>query len=144
MAARLDTGNPLTYDWLNDLFSEVDSISKAVNVSSGTSKIIMHASHMAQTSSVQVVTGSATISIGKGQNYDKDAISFSTPFAHKDVMVIPAVNFENSAEGIFATAWATNITQTGCTIKARIIGTPDKKKSTTITINYIAIGKAKV
>jgi hypothetical protein len=144
MTARLDTGNPLTYDWLNALFSEVDAISKTVNVSSGTSKIIMQADHMAKTSSVQVITGSATISIGKGQNYDKDPITFGTPFANKDVMVIPAVNFVNSAEGVFATAWATNITQTGCTIKARIIGTPDKKKSTTITINYIAIGKAKV
>ena len=144
MAARLDTGNPLTYDWLNDLFSEVDAISKTVNTSSGTSKIVMQADHMAPASSVQILTGSITVNVGKGQTYEKAAESFTTPFAHKDVMVIPAINFENAAEGIFATAWATNITKTGCTIKVRIIGTPDKKKSTTITINYLAIGKAKV
>jgi hypothetical protein len=142
--SELSDGNPLTYNWLNDLVAEINNTSKEVKSVTGSSKINMIADHMAQTTYVQMVTGELTINLSGKQSIDSKPVTFVTPFTSSDVLVIPAINFTNSAEEIYATAWVTNINESGCTIRIKRFAPIDKKKSTPITIKYLAIGKGKV
>ena len=141
--SNLSDGNPLTYNWLNDLVAAINQTSKDVKSVTGSSKINMIADHMASTAYVQMLTGQTTVNIAGKQSLDKTLVTFSTPFASSDVLVIPAINFTNNAEEIYATAWVTNINESGCTIRVKRFAPIDKKKSTPITINYLAIGKGK-
>lgn len=141
--SELSDGNPLTYNWLNDLVVEINKVSGDVKSVTGSSKINMVADHMASTSYVQMLTGKTIINLSGKESIDKTLVTFSTPFASTEVLVIPAINFRNAAEEIYATAWVTNINESGCTIRVKRFPPIDKKKSTPITINYLAIGKGK-
>jgi hypothetical protein len=141
--SNLSDGNPLTYNWLNDLVAVINQTSKDVKSVTGSSKINMIADHMSSTTYVQMLTGQTIINLAGKESVDKTLVTFSTPFASSDVLVIPAINFRNAAEEIYATAWVTNINESGCTIRVKRFAPIDKKKSTPITINYLAIGKGK-
>jgi hypothetical protein len=140
---ELSDGNPLTYNWLNDLVVEINKVSGDVKSVTGSSKINMIADHMPTTTYVQMLTGKAIINLSGKESIDKTLVTFSTPFSSPDVLVIPTINFRNAAEEIYATAWVTNINESGCTIRVKRFPPIDKKKSTPITINYLAIGKGK-
>jgi uncharacterized protein YrzB (UPF0473 family) len=103
----------------------------------------MIADHMASTSYVQILTGKTIINLSGKESIDKTLVTFSTPFASTEVLVIPTINFRNAAEEIYATAWVTNINESGCTIRVKRFPPLDNKKSTPIKINYLAIGKGK-
>jgi hypothetical protein len=141
--SELSDGNPLTYNWLNTLVDEINQTSKDVKSVTGSSKINMIADHMSSPKYVQMLTGKTIINLAGKESVDKTLVTFSTPFASSDVLVIPAINFRNNAEEIYATAWVTNINESGCTIRVKRFAPIDKKKSTPITINYLAIGKGK-
>lgn len=140
---ELSDGNPLTYNWLNDLVAVINQTSKDVKSVTGSSKINMIADHMSSATNVQMLTGKTVINLAGKESIDKTLVTFSTPFASPDVLVIPTINFRNAAEEIYATAWVTNINESGCTIRVKRFAPIDKKKSTPITINYLAIGKGK-
>jgi hypothetical protein len=139
----LSDGNPLTYNWLNDLVVEINQTEKEVKSVTGSSKINMIAAHASSPTYVQMVTGNVTINIAGKESVDKTLVTFSAPFASPDVLVIPAINFKGNAEEVYATAWATNINESGCTIRVKRFAPIDNKKSTPITIRYLAIGKGK-
>jgi hypothetical protein len=141
--SNLSDGNPLTYDWLNSLVASINKASEDVKSVTGSSKINMIADHMASTAYVQILTGETVVNLAGKESIDKTLVTFSTPFASSDVLVIPAINFRNNAEEVYATAWVTNINESGCTIRVKRFAPIDKKKSTPITINYLAIGKGK-
>jgi hypothetical protein len=141
--SELSDGNPLTYNWLNLLVADINQVSRDVKSVTGASKINLIADHMASTTYVQVLTGKTTVNLAGKESIDKTLVTFSTPFVSSDVLVIPAINFRNNAEEIYATAWVTNINESGCTIRVKRFAPIDKKKSTPITINYLAIGKGK-
>jgi hypothetical protein len=141
--SNLSDGNPLTYDWLNSLVASINKASEDVKSVTGSSKINMIADHMASTAYVQMLTGETVVNLAGKESIDKTLVTFSTPFASSDVLVIPAINFRNNAEEVYATAWVTNINESGCTIRVKRFAPIDKKKSTPITINYLAIGKGK-
>jgi hypothetical protein len=143
---ELDNGNPLTYNWLNELVHELQTVSKTVTSFAGSSKINLIPDHLSNRSSsnyVQMLTGSATISLDKSGSVGKSLVDFTTPFAAPDVLVIPSINFPNNAEDIYATAWVTNINESSCIIRVKRFTPLDKKQSTNITVNFIAIGKGK-
>ena len=141
--SELSDGNPLTYNWLNELVADINQASKDVKSVTGASKINLIADHMPSTTYVQMLTGETVVNLAGKESIDKTLVTFSTPFASSDVLVIPAINFRNNAEEIYATAWVTNINESGCTIRVKRFAPIDKKKSTPITINYLAIGKGK-
>jgi hypothetical protein len=141
--SELSDGNPLTYNWLNDLVAEINQTSRDVKSVTGSSKINMIADHMSSTKYVQMLTGKTVVNLAGKESIDKTLVTFSTPFASADVLVIPTINFRNAAEEIYATAWVTNINESGCVIRVKRFPPVDKKKSTPITINYLAIGKGK-
>lgn len=143
---ELDNGNPLTFNWLNELVHEIQSISKNVKSFAGSSRINMIPDHLSNRSGsnyVQMLTGSTVISLEKGGSVGKSFVSFSTPFAAPDVLVVPTINFTNNAEDIYATAWVTNINESGCTIRVKRFTPLDKKQSTNITVKFLAIGRGK-
>jgi hypothetical protein len=139
--SELSDGNPLTYNWLNDLVSVINQTSKDVKSVTGASKINLITPESYP--NVQMLTGKTTINLAGKESVDKTLVTFNTPFASPDVLVIPTINFRNAAEEIYATAWVTNINESGCTIRVKRFAPIDKKKSTPITINYLAIGKGK-
>jgi hypothetical protein len=143
---ELDNGNPLTYNWLNELVHELQTVSKDVKSFAGSARINLIPDHLSNRSSsnyVQMLTGSTVISLDKSGSVGKSLVNFSTPFAAPDVLIIPAINFPNNAEDIYATAWATNINESSCIIRLKRFTPLDKKQSTNITVNFIAIGKGK-
>jgi hypothetical protein len=139
----LSDGNPLTYNWLNDLVVAINKASEDVKSVTGSSKINMIADHMSSAQYVQVLTGGDQINLPGKESVGKTLVTFSTPFSDPDVLVIPTINFRNAAEEVYATVWATNINESGCTIRVKRFPPIDKKKSTPIVINYLAIGKGK-
>jgi hypothetical protein len=146
MANQLNDGNPLTYDWLNSLVTELNSVKSTQNKYTGSTKISVIADHLttrAGTATIQFLTGQAIVPINKGESFNSTLVKFAYTFASPDVMVIANINYPNAAEDIIATACATNINESGCTIKVNRFPPIDKKKQTPIRVSYIAIGKAK-
>jgi hypothetical protein len=140
---ELNDGNPLTYNWLNDLVAAINAATEGVQSVTGSSKIDMITDHMPSATYVQMLTGKDQVSLAGKESIGYTLVTFSTPFASPDVLVIPAINFPNSAQDIYATAWVTNINESGCTIRVKRFPPLDNKKSTPIKINYLAIGKGK-
>jgi len=146
MANQLNDGNPLTYDWLNNLVTELNSVKSTQDRYTGSTKISIVPDHLttrAGSATVQFLTGQTIVSINKGQAFSKTAVKFAYAFASPDVMVIANINFPNAADDIIATAWVTNIDESGCTIKVNRFTPLDMKKQTQMRVSYIAIGKAK-
>jgi len=143
---ELDNGNPLTYNWLNGLVSEIKTVSKDVASFAGSAKIKLIMDHLTNRSvsnNAQMLTGSTTISLDKSGSEGEHLVNFSTPFADTSVLVVPAINFTNNAEDIYATAWVTNINESSCVIRVKRFTPLNKLQSTNITVNFIAIGKGK-
>ena len=147
MAAPLSDGNPLTYDWLNLLVGEVNTLSTTSALSKDNVKIKMiprHYTTSTVTNTVQVVTGKATVSLGKGKTRGKSApIKFPATFSASDVLVVANVNYNGTDPGVDAVCWVTNIDESGCMFWVRRFDSPNKNQTTAVTINYIAIGKAR-
>ena len=141
--SNLSDGNPLTYDWLNGLVASINKASEDVKSVTGSSKINMIADHMASTTYVQMLTGNDQVNLAGKESVGHTLVTFSTPFASTEVLVIPTINFKNNAQDIYATAWVTNINESGCIIRVKRFAPIDNKKSTPIMINYLAIGKGK-
>lgn len=143
---ELDNGHPLTYNWLNTLVSDLKKLSTSFDTFAGSSKIKLildHLSNRSGSNNAQMLTGSTVISLDKSGSEGKSLVNFSTPFASPEVLIVPAINFKNNAEDIYATAWVTNINESSCVIRIKRFTPLDKKQSTNITVNFVAIGKGK-
>lgn len=147
MATPLSDGNPLTYDWLNLIVGEINTLSASSALGKNNVKLQVlpdHFSTNVSTNTINLVTGSALVSLGKGKTRGKTApVKFKTPFLSDDVLVVANVNYKGTDPGVDAVCWVTNIDETGCQFWVRRFDAPDKKQTTKVTINYIAIGKAK-
>jgi hypothetical protein len=147
MATPLSDGNPLTYDWLNLLVGEINTLSSSSALGRSNVKLQVLPNHFStnvSANTVNLVTGAALVSLGKGKTRGKTApVKFKTPFLSDDVLVVANVNYKGTDPGVDAVWWVTNIDETGCQFWVRRFDAPDKKQTTKVTINYIAIGKAK-
>lgn len=147
MATPLSDGNPLTYDWLNLLVGEINTLSSSSALGRSNVKLQVLPNHFStnvSTNTINLVTGAATLSLGKGKTRVKSSpVKFKTPFLSDDVLVVANVNYKGTDPGVDAVCWVTNIDETGCQFWVRRFDSPDKNQTTKVTINYIAIGKAK-
>jgi len=147
MASMLTDGNPLTYDWLNLLVGEINTLSSSAALGKNNVKIKMVPNHFTtkvSTNTVQILTGKATVTLGKGKSRGKSAPQkFSAPFAASDVLVVASVNYNGTDPGVDVASWVTNISESGCSFWVKRFDSVNKKQTTPVTINYIAIGKAK-
>ena len=147
MATPLSDGNPLTYDWLNLLVGEVNTLASRSTLSKQSTKIKAiprHYTTATVTNTMQFVTGRALVSLGKGKASGKSApVKFPASFSTSDVLVVANVNYNGTDPGVDAVCWVTNIDESGCQFYARRFDAVNKKQTTPVTINYIAIGKAK-
>jgi len=147
MATPLSDGNPLTYDWLNLLVGEINTLSSSSALGKNNVKLQVLPNHFStnvSTNTINLVTGATTVSLGKGKTRAKsNPVKFKTPFLSDDVLVVANVNYKGTDPGVDAVCWVTNIDETGCQFWVRRFDSPDKNQTTKVTINYIAIGKAK-
>ena len=147
MATPLSDGNPLTYDWLNLLVGEINTLSASSALGRSNVKLQALPNHFTtnvSANTINLVTGAALVSLGKGKTRGKTApVKFKTPFLSDDVLVVANVNYKGTDPGVDAVCWVTNIDETGCQFWVRRFDAPDKNQTTKVTINYIAIGKAK-
>jgi hypothetical protein len=147
MASMLTDGNPLTYDWLNLLVGEINTLSSSAALGKNNVKIKMIPNHFTtkvSTNTVQILTGKATVTLGKGKSRGKTPpVKFGAPFAASDVLVVASVNYNGTDPGVDAVCWVTNIDESGCMFWVKRFDSVNKKQTTPVTINYIAIGKAK-
>jgi hypothetical protein len=147
MATPLSDGNPLTYDWLNLLVGEVNTLNATSALSRDNTKIKAIPRHYTTstiTNTMQVVTGRYTATIAKTKSRVKTGrVSFPATFSAADVMVIPSINFTGSDPGIDAVCWTVNVDESGCEFIVRRLDKANKKQNVSILINYIAIGKAR-
>jgi len=145
MANVLNDGNPLTYEWLNNLVVELNAVKHSQDRYANNTKVTFVPDHLATkgtTLNIQFLTGKAMVSLNKGESFAKSRVKFSNAFLDKP-MIIPSINFTNNANDVLATVWATNIDETGFMLNAYRFGKLDNKKATPITVSYIAIGKSK-
>jgi hypothetical protein len=145
MAEKLDITHPLTYDWLNKLVEEIETLNAQSRYAKENVRIKMLPYGLPGASaltSIQMYTDTVTISIPKGK---AEAVSnlqkFKVPFDGTNVMVLPAINFVGTDTEVDAFCWVTNISETGCIIKVRRLDKVNKNSSTKITVKYLAIGK---
>jgi hypothetical protein len=145
MAIKLDSSHPLTYDWLNSLVSELDSLSIQSRYTKDNVKIKLFPKHMTGISNdgtVQIVTQEVTVTIPKGKaSYASTLQKFKVPFDGTNVMVIPTINFLGTDTEVDAFCWVTNISETGCIVKVRRLDKVNNNSSTKIPVKLLCIGK---
>ena len=145
MVEKLDSSHPLTYDWLNQIVEEVESLNAQSNYGKENVKIKMLPYGLPGASGItkiQMLTDRVSISIPKGKSSHASTFQkFKVPFDGSSVMVFPAINFVGTDTEVDAFCWVTNISETGCIIKVRRLDKVNKNSSTKITVNYLAIGK---
>lgn len=147
MVNPLDNGNPLTYNWLNQLANTVISHSKSLNKMTGNQKISLVPSHVSTgigSGSVQILTGEASITFPPNGADASVNITFDTAFSNSQVIVFAQINYPNTGpSGFAAFCNVTNVKSNGCTIRARRLPPLTKKQSTNATVTYLAIGPGK-
>jgi hypothetical protein len=145
MAEKLDSSHPLTYDWLNKIVEEIETLNAQSRYGQENVKIKMLPYGLPGASAltkVQMYTDTVSISIPKGKASHASTLQkFKVPFDGSTVMVFPAINFVGTDTEVDAFCWVTNISETGCIIKVRRLDKVNNNSSTKITVNYLAIGK---
>lgn len=142
-STALTDGNPLTYDWLNNLVADIETLSNQNAADTGSRIVFKPHWDTSNNTTSKILTGTALVTLGKGSVSGVSSIvKFSSSFASDtDVVVIATVNYNGTDPGVDAYCWVTNTNKDGCIFHARRLDSVDKKKTTSVTINYIAIGK---
>lgn len=147
MVNPLDSGNPLTYSWLNQLADAVISHDKSLNTMTGNQKISIIPKHISTgvgSGNMQILTGQATKSFAPNEAKTSFNVTFDTSFANDQVIVFAQINYPNSGpSGFSAICNVTNVKGTGCTINLHRFPPLTKKESTMATVAYLAIGPGK-
>jgi len=147
MVNPLDNGNPLTYNWLNQLANTVISHDKSLSKMTGNQKISIVPSHVSTgigSGTVQVLTGQTAVTFAPNSADASVTVNFNTAFSNAQVVVFAQINYPNTGpSGFAALCNVTNVGSTGCTIRVRRLPPLTKTGSTNATISYLAIGPGK-
>ena len=147
MVNPLDNGNPLTFNWLNQLANTVISHDKSLSKMSGNQKISIVPKHITTgigSGTVQVLTGQVDVTFPPNSANGTSNVKFDTSFSNSQVIVLAQINYPNTGpSGFAAFCNVTNVKGTGCTINVHRLPPLTKSQSTKATIAYIAIGPGK-
>jgi len=147
MVNPLDNGNPLTFNWLNQLANTVISHDKSLSKMTGNQKISIVPSHVSTgigSGTVQVLTGKTSVSFAPNSANESVNVSFNTSFSNSSVIVLAQINYPNNGpSGFAAFCNVTNVKGTGCTINVHRLAPLTKSSSTKAEIVYLAIGPGK-
>jgi hypothetical protein len=147
MVNPLDNGNPLTYNWLNQLANTVISHDKSLNKVSGSQKINVVPGHISTgigSGTVQILTGQASVTFRPNSQNDFVDVIFKNAFANDQVIVLAQVNFNNSGpSGFISVVNPTRIKLNGCRLNVHRFPPFKKTQTATAVVSYIAIGPGK-
>jgi len=140
MVSPLSDGNPLTYDWLNLLASELKDATDMLSSNKKQKKFnfFTNTKGTKTASTVQFLTGTQSITVKDGKGEAK--VTFSPAFAMAGVVVFAQIN--SSADMNFVgIVTPTQINKNSCVLKIQQYGKASSK-SLNISVNYLAIGSS--
>lgn len=147
MVNPLDNGNPLTYNWLNQLANTVIKHDKSLNKMTGNQKINLIPGHIESavgSGTVQILTGRASVTFKPNSQNEFVDVVFKNAFASDDIIVLAQVNFDNSGpSGFVSVVTPTRIKVNGCRLNIHRFPPFKKSQVSTARISYIAIGPGK-
>ena len=147
MVNPLDNGNPLTYNWLNQLANAVISHDKSLSKITGNQRLSVIPHHITSgvnSGTVQILTDQVPTNFAANSADTTVNVKFPTSFSNSQVIVFAQVNYAGPGpSGFSAVCTVTNIGVTGCTINVRRLPPLTKTGTTAATVSYIAIGPGK-
>jgi hypothetical protein len=146
MATRLTDGTPLSFEWLNSLVDEINSLAPAsTSTSGGASEIIRFFGSAATTNKHAIVIDKFTGTMQPiGLELD---VVFPAPFADNKVIVVPTIeslSITGARQGkpIRVGCSIGAVTATGFKLSVFNEETVDTTSTFPVTVHYIAIGNS--
>jgi len=147
MVNPLDNGNPLTYNWLNELANTVIKHDKNLSKMTGSLKINMVPGHITSgigSGSVQILTGQADVNFKPNTQSTFVDVTFKNAFASDAIIVLAQINFTNAGpSGFTAVVNASRVKLNGCRFNVHRFPPFKKTQTQNAVVSYIAIGPGK-
>ena len=141
MLSPISDGQPVTYELLNAIINQVNSIVIPADDQKQDIMVVGNTIQTAEDDKVKIAVGSREIDIPVSGTKDENDIKFPSNTGFKAIPFITAsiIDYKGAGQGIsFANATITSITKESFSVRVRLVS--ELKKTTTVRLNYIAIG----
>jgi hypothetical protein len=141
MISPISDGQPITYELLNAIINQVNSIVIPADDQKQNIMVVGNTIQTAEDDKVKIAVGSREIDIPVSGTKDENDIKFPSNTGFKAIPFITAsiIDYKGAGQGIsFANATITSITKESFSVRVRLVS--ELKKTTTVRLNYIAIG----
>jgi hypothetical protein len=141
MLSPISDGQPVTYELLNAIINQVNSIVIPADDQKQNIMVVGNTIQTAEDDRVKIAVGSREIDIPVSGTKDENDIKFPSNTGFKAIPFITAsiIDYKGAGQGIsFANATITSITKESFSVRVRLVS--ELKKTTTVRLNYIAIG----
>lgn len=138
---QISDGQPVTYELLNAIITQVNSIVVPADDQKQNIMVVGNTIQTAEDDKVVIAVGSREIDIPVSGTKDENDIKFPSNTGFKAIPFITTsiIDYKGAGQGIsFANATITSITKESFSVRVRLVS--ELKKSTTVRLNYIAIG----
>ena len=138
---QISDGQPVTYELLNAIINQVNSIVIPADDQKQDIMVVGNTIQTAEDDKVKIAVGSREIDIPVSGTKDENDIKFPSNTGFKAIPFITAsiIDYKGAGQGIsFANATITSITKESFSVRVRLVS--ELKKTTTVRLNYIAIG----
>lgn len=138
---QISDGQPVTYELLNAIITQVNSIVVPADNQKQNIMVVGNTIQTAEDDKVVIAVGSREIDIPVSGTKDENDIKFPSNTGFKAIPFITTsiIDYKGAGQGIsFANATITSITKESFSVRVRLVS--ELKKSTTVRLNYIAIG----
>lgn len=141
MINQISDGQPVTYELLNGIINQVNSIVIPADDQKQNIIVVGNTIQTAEDDKVVIAVGSREVEIPVNGTKDENNIKFPSNTGFKAIPYITTsiIDYKNAGQGIsFANATITSITKESFSVRVRLVS--ELKKPTTVRLNYIAIG----
>lgn len=141
MINQISDGQPVTYELLNAIINQVNSIVIPADDQKQNIIVVGNTIQTAEDDKVVIAVGSREVDIPVSGSKDENDIKFPSNTGFKAIPYITTsiVDYKGAGQGIsFANATITSITKESFSVRVRLVS--ELKKPTTVRLNYIAIG----
>lgn len=141
MINQISDGQPVTYELLNAIINQVNSIVIPSDDQKQNIIVVGNTIQTAEDDKVVIAVGSREVDIPVSGSKDENDIKFPSNTGFKAIPYITTsiIDYKGAGQGIsFANATITSITKESFSVRVRLVS--ELKKPTTVRLNYIAIG----
>ena len=138
---QISDGQPVTYELLNAIINQVNSIVIPADDQKQDIMVVGNTIQTADDDKVKIAVGSREIDVPVSGTKDEPDIKFpsNTGFKNIPFIITSIIDYRGAGQGIsFANATITSITKESFSVRVRLVS--ELKRSTTVRLNYIAIG----